>query len=72
MSGKIPPELDNLANLEGLYLYGNQLSGRIPPELGNLANLEWLYLYGNQLRGCVPGSLQNQLSYIDSGGLPFC
>ena len=39
LSGEIPPELGNLANLEDLALRGNQLSGEIPPELGNLANL---------------------------------
>ena len=32
--------MGNLANLEELWLYDNQLSGPIPPELGNLANLE--------------------------------
>ena len=40
LTGEIPPELGNLANLEELYLGGNQLSGAIPPELGNLVNLE--------------------------------
>ena len=40
LSGEIPPELSNLANLTYLRLDGNQLSGEIPPELGNLANLE--------------------------------
>ena len=46
MSGGIPPELGNLANLTQLWLYGNELSGGIPPELGNLANLEGLHLGG--------------------------
>ena len=40
LSGTIPSELGNLANLERLYLSINQLSGEIPSELGNLANLE--------------------------------
>ena len=40
LSGSIPAELGNLANLKELYLIGNQLSGSIPAELGNLANLE--------------------------------
>ena len=51
LSGGIPPELGNLANLTKLNLSGNQLSGEIPPELGNLANLQELYLHGNQLNG---------------------
>ena len=37
LSGAIPPELGNLANLVGLTLGENYLSGAIPPELGNLA-----------------------------------
>ena len=44
LSGAIPPELGNLANLGGLFLEENQLSGAIPPELGRLGNLEDLYL----------------------------
>ena len=59
LSGEIPPELGNLANLERLFLDGNQLSGEIPPELGNLANLERLFLSGNQLSGEIPPELGN-------------
>ncbi len=57
--GEIPPELGNLANLEELWLGGNQLSGEIPPELGNLANLEVLSLGGNELTGEIPPELGN-------------
>ena len=59
LSGEIPPELGNLANLEWLDLGINQLDGRIPPELGNLANLEWLDLRTNQLDGRIPPELGN-------------
>ena len=51
LSGEIPPQLGNLANLESLQVRNNQLSGGIPPELGNLANLESLDLGENQLSG---------------------
>ena len=37
LSGAIPPELGNLANLTVLGLSFNQLSGAIPSELGNLS-----------------------------------
>ena len=57
LSGEIPPELGNLANLESLFLDLNQLSGEIPPELGNLANLSVLFLHENQLSGEIPPEL---------------
>ena len=74
LSGEIPPELDNLANLERLRLDGNELSGEIPPQLGNLAKLMGMNLSENHLRGCVPNSLLGRLDMgsSDLGGLPFC
>ena len=59
LTGEIPPELGNLANLRSLWLYENQLTGEIPPELGNLANLRSLWLYENQLTGEIPPELGN-------------
>ena len=47
LSGEIPPQLVDLANLESLDLGDNQMSGQIPPELGNLANLAGLWLDEN-------------------------
>ena len=59
LTGTIPRELGNLANLDGLYLSSNQLTGTIPRELGNLANLDGLYLSSNQLTGTIPRELGN-------------
>ena len=59
MTGPIPASLGNLSNLQGLYLWGNQLTGPIPAELGNLSNLQELGLSGNQLTGPIPASLGN-------------
>ena len=73
LTGGIPPELGNLANLQGLSLWGNQLSGSIPPQLSNLTNLQDLYLYDNQLSGSIPlelGNLANlQTLRLDSNQL---
>ena len=62
MTGTIPAELGNLAELALLQLSGNQLTGGIPPELGRLANLsDGLDLSRNQLSGGIPVEL-GQLS----------
>ena len=62
LSGELPPELGNLANLETLNLSYNDLSGAIPPELGSLPNLTRLYLVNNQLSGEIPSELGNLAS----------
>jgi len=67
LSGRIPPELGNLAQLELLALSSNRLTGWIPPELGNLARLVVLSLYGNQLGQTIPPELGNlaELRWLD-------
>ena len=69
LSGAIPPELGNLANLQNLDLGSNQLSGAIPPELGNLANLQSLNLNDNQLSGAIPPELGNLTNLEPRPGL---
>ena len=62
LSGTIPTQLGNLANLEKLLLTRNQLTGTIPAELASLTGLDILALGGNQLSGEIPpelGSLSN-------------
>ena len=71
LTGEIPPELGNLANLAVLGLDGNQLSGPIPAELGSLANLRHLVLSGNQLTGCIPHGLRI-VKGLDGLSLEFC
>ena len=56
LSGEIPAEIGNLADLVSLDLYDNQLSGEIPPELGNLADLVWVSLGRNQLTARFPSN----------------
>ena len=78
MSGKIPPELGDLSNLEILELDGNALSGGIPPELGNLSNLVTLSIQNGRLAGGIPpeiGGLSNlEVLELDgnqlTGGIP--
>ena len=72
LTGEIPPELGDLANLEVLELTGNGLTGEIPPELGDLASLWWLGLSGNDLTGEIPpelGDLDLEGLYLDNNDL---
>ena len=67
LSGSIPSELGNLANLERLTLYDNELSGSIPSELGNLANLQGLWLDGNQLSAGAPRQPVERVDTVGTG-----
>ena len=71
LSGPIPPELANLANLTWLDLGVNELTGPIPAELADLAKLTRLDLGWNQLTGPIPAELANltNLEYLDLGGI---
>ena len=58
LSGEIPAELGNLANLAGLSLAHNSLTGEIPPELGQIYEyVEFFVLDHNMLTGEVPVEL---------------
>jgi len=57
LSGPLPSEIGDLANLTILQLYTNNLTGRIPAELGKLGNLEILFLEENDLSGGLPTDL---------------
>ena len=57
LSGAIPADLGDLANLEVLSLSRNTLSGAIPVDLGDLSNLQELYLNVNELSGAIPADL---------------
>ena len=76
LSGGIPPELGNLANLRGLWLSDNGLGGEIPPSLGRLADLERLNLSGNHLSGEIPSELGDLnclgLMYLGKNQLTGC
>ena len=59
LTGPIPPQLGNLANLEQLHLQFTDLTGPIPPELGRLSELTDLYVWRTGLSGPLPPELGN-------------
>ena len=59
LTGTIPPEIANLANLERIHLYGNRLTGSIPPEIGRLSKLTRLWLDENEFMGTIPPEIAN-------------
>ena len=65
LTGEIPAELSQLAQLESLALGSNQLTGEIPVELSQLPQLETLNLSSNQLKGEIPVELA-QLGQLQS------
>ena len=65
LSGEIPAELGNLANLMWMILINNHLSGEIPAELGNLTNLRELDIRGSNLTGEIPAELGNLTNIRD-------
>ncbi len=70
LSGPMPSELGQLANLTSLDLGDNELSGPIPPELGQLGNLVILELPRNQLTAPIPPELA-QLANLQRLNLSF-
>jgi len=59
LQGTISTQLENLPNLQGLYIHTNELTGSIPSELGSLDNLRWLDISYNELTGDIPSELGN-------------
>ncbi|WVZ99039.1 hypothetical protein U9M48_044395 [Paspalum notatum var. saurae] len=64
LSGRLPPELARLEQLQYMELSGNNLHGPIPPEFGDLKNLISIDLYNNDLSGPLPTTLGNLKSLM--------
>lgn len=73
LSGQLPPELGNLAELRTLSVWGNDISGPIPIEIGHLDNLAAIDLGGNRFTGELPMWLggSSNLTYLSLHGNEF-
>ena len=70
LTGVLPPEIGNLAELQMLCIAHNKkLTGNIPAELGNLPKLQYFYAHGDSLSGAIPAALGNlkELIYLQLG-----
>ncbi|GFY85938.1 leucine-rich repeat transmembrane protein kinase family protein [Actinidia rufa] len=59
ISGVLPPEISQAANLVKIDLSNNLLSGPIPSDIGNLRKLNLLMLQGNKFNSSIPHSLSS-------------
>ncbi len=59
LSGALPKEIGQLANLRSLDLGRQKFSGNIPAEIGQLAKLERLSLENNAFTGEIPATIGN-------------
>ena len=57
LTGPVPAWIDDLENLQRLYLHNNDLTGPIPAQLADLDDLTTLWLAGNQLTGTIPPAI---------------
>eukprot|EP00542_Grammatophora_oceanica_P012159 CAMPEP_0194033538 /NCGR_PEP_ID=MMETSP0009_2-20130614/6196_1 /TAXON_ID=210454 /ORGANISM="Grammatophora oceanica, Strain CCMP 410" /LENGTH=762 /DNA_ID=CAMNT_0038674251 /DNA_START=74 /DNA_END=2362 /DNA_ORIENTATION=- len=55
--GEIPSGLQDMLNLELLWLQANALSGTVPSSLGLLTELKELHIFDNSLVGSVPEAI---------------
>jgi Leucine-rich repeat (LRR) protein len=68
LSGRIPPWLRNLENLNVLDISWNKLNGDIPPWLGSLNSLFYMDLSNNSLSGELPESFAHMRSLVSING----
>lgn len=70
LAGSIPPDIEKLEDMVGLFLNDNELTGSIPAGIGRLSRLEYLDLGANGLTGTIPpiGSLRLvSIRLVDNG-----
>lgn len=70
-SGKLNPELGNLAELSVLSIRFQSLHGEIPDEIWKLPKLEVLNLEGNTLSGQLPFKFKERLRILNLGSNLF-
>ncbi|MEO1032277.1 MAG: immunoglobulin domain-containing protein [Bacteroidota bacterium] len=69
LSGTIPSSIEDLTQLDELFLFLNNITGAIPTEIGNLSNLVELNLTSNDLSGPIPSTIGNlnNLEFLNLG-----
>nr|DAD48187.1 TPA_asm: hypothetical protein HUJ06_018124 [Nelumbo nucifera] len=72
ITGKIPPVICNLENLNHLDLAYNYVTGEFPTFLYNCSKLIYLDLSQNYFAGLIPGDIHrlSRLTYLNLGFKP--
>ena len=64
LTGTLPPELGNIADMQQMWFYDNNIGGQIPSELGLLNSLNTLQLEGNDFTGSMPVEVCAQVGFL--------
>lgn len=59
ITGTLPKEIGNLANLRTLFLFNNNITGELPSSITNLTELEDLVINDNNFNGDLPSDIGN-------------
>ncbi|KAL3038062.1 hypothetical protein AAZX31_01G107800 [Glycine max] len=62
LSGSLPLELGNLAQIEKLHLTSNNFTGELPATLARLTTLKELRIGDNQFSGAIPNFIQSWIN----------
>lgn len=64
--GTIPPEIGLLKNLEGLTIFGDNITGTLPLEMSQLSSVKYVNLSYNSFSGPFPGEILLGLIKLES------
>jgi Leucine-rich repeat (LRR) protein len=58
-SGRLPPDIGSIPNLDELWIGDNKFTGAVPSEIGLMTNLKILSIKHNSFSGAIPSEVQN-------------
>lgn len=55
--GELPPEINQLSEIQFINMYQNKLNGAIPIEFGQLSKLLWISMFSNEFTDTIPSEI---------------